>query len=44
MCAQEVKRNRIIDVDAHTPQKKISKIVGVSERIVWHYKHAKKTW
>ena len=33
MCAQEAKHNQIIDLsDTHTPQKEISKIVGVSER------------
>ena len=39
MCTQEPKRNRSIDhLDAYTPQKKIAKIVGVSERTVQHTK------
>ena len=43
MCIQEAKHNRIIGLlDAHTPQKEIAKIVGVSEKSVWHIQHAKK--
>ena len=43
MCAQEAKYSCIIDLlDAHTPQKEIAKIVGVSERTVWYIQHAKK--
>ena len=43
MCAQEAKCNQIIDLlDAHTPQKEIAKIIGVSERTVQHIQHAKK--
>ena len=35
--------SNIIDLlDAHTPQKKIAKIVGVTERTVQHIQHAKK--
>ena len=29
-------------LDAHTPQKEIAKIVGVTERTVQHIQHAKK--
>ena len=43
MCAQETKRNRIIDsTDARTPQKEIAKILGVSDRIVRRIRHARK--
>ena len=35
--------SKIIDLlDAHTPQKKIARIVGVTERTVQHIQHAKK--
>ena len=35
--------SKIIDfLDAHTPQKEIAKIVGVTERTVQHIQHAKK--
>ena len=34
--------SNIIDLlDAHTPQKEIAKIVGVTERTVQHIQHAK---
>ena len=43
MCAQEAKCSWITDLlDAHTPLKETAKIVGVSERTVWHIQHAKK--
>ena len=43
MCAQEAKRNRIIDLsDAYTRQKKIAKIVDVSERTVRRIQHVRK--
>ena len=43
MCLEEAKPNRIIDLlDAHTPQKEIAKIIGVSERNVQCIQHAKR--
>ena len=43
MCTQEAKHNQIIDLlDAHTTQKEISKIIGVTERTVHHIQHATK--
>ena len=45
MCAQEAKCNRIIDLlDAHTPQKEIAKIVGVSEENCAVHPACQKTW
>ena len=34
--------NIIVLINAHTPQKEITKIVGVTERTVQHIHHAKK--
>ena len=43
MCAKEAKCNWIIDfLNAHTPQKEIAKIIGVSERTVWRIQHARR--
>ena len=43
MCTQKAKHNRIIDLlDAHTNQKEIAKIVGVTGKTVQQIQHAKK--